>query len=66
MHGDSLIQRVQRAIERWLPWFDPEAEQAHCRESAALMASSRTVRANATRTIHLRNGYRSYGDRVRR
>ena len=64
-----LADRLRQWVERHLPWFDPAAEQARNHASEQLIASSRSARARATRTIRHRNlsdGYREYGQRVRR
>lgn len=67
--GHPMRDRIRAFIERHLPWWNPEHEERRNHASQQTLAYGRATRATATRTIRrrtLNDGYRAYGERVRR
>jgi hypothetical protein len=63
-HG--LADRIRGWVERRLPWYDVDREQARNHDSEVAIAKSRAARAKATRTIRTADAYRAYGSRMHR
>lgn len=60
----SLLRTI---LERWLPWYDVDAEAAHDLRSEAIHLESQTARDDATRTItSVRRAYLAAGLRFER
>lgn len=63
--------RLRRAFERWLSWYDPEAEaRNHAATVAAIKAAERVVVRGGdmavSRDDRLRAAYMAYADRLER
>lgn len=60
--------RLRRAFERWLAWYDPEAEaRNHAATVRTIDAAERVVvREEISLIDSARAGYSQYGDRMKR
>jgi hypothetical protein len=65
-----MRDRARRAVERWLPWYDPEAVARQRRHQRAAIAASVATRRRAVFAIHdaerLRAAYRLAAERLER